>query len=295
MKFLSNALVQAGRNMRMVWGSQLMTFITVSLSVLIFAFFYLIYLNMVQAAGNLGEHLRLIVYLDEEPNAEMRVQYRYKITTYEDVEDIKFITKKQAYKRFKAQLGKNSDILTDMPEDFLPPSIEVYPIRSLKTLARAGEFSDYLQTLPGVVKVQYGQGWLKRFYLFIKLLRIVVILSGSLLVLTSIFMVSSTIKLTILRRQAELELLRLVGATNAYIRTPFLLEGFFQGLFGAGCGLCALYFFYLWIKQHFSGPEMLGLFNFTFFSLQFTGGIILAGILLCALGGFFSIHKYLRL
>ncbi len=295
MKFISNAIVQASRNIRAVWGSQLMTFVTVSLSVLIFSFFFLIYINMIQAAGHLGDNLRLIVYLEEEPNQKMKEQYRYKITTYEQVEDIRFISRRQAYERFRRQLGENSDILADMPKDFLPPSIEVYPIKSLRTLARAREFSEYLHTLPGVDRVQYGQEWLKRFYFFIKLLRIVVMLSGGLLILTSVFMVSSTIKLTILQRSAELELLRLVGASNAYIRTPFLLEGFFQGMLGSTCGLAALYLFYAWIRSRFSIPEIPGLFDFTFFSPQMAAAIVGASIILCVLGGILSIHKYLRL
>ena len=82
--------------------------------------------------------------------------------------------------------------------------------------------------------MQYGQEWVERFYYFTRLLSIVVFLSGSLLILTTIFMVSYTIRLTIFGRQAELELLKLVGATNNYIRTPFLIEGVLQGFIGSG-------------------------------------------------------------
>ena len=96
-------------------------------------------------------------------------------------------------------------MLTGVPEDFLPASIEVYPIRSLDSLSRIKRFSDYLQTLPGVLKVQYGREWIDRFHSFIQLIRVVIILSGALLVMTTTFMVAHTIRLTLLSRQHELE------------------------------------------------------------------------------------------
>jgi cell division transport system permease protein len=294
MRFLTVSLRHACRNMLLTWKSQCMTLFTVSLSVLIFSFFYLIYANAIQLSANLNDDLRLIVYLDEEPSPPMQEQYRSKILKFDQVEKIDFVDRAQAYARFEKMLGANSDVLIGVPKDFLPASIEVYPIRSLDSLSRIKRFSDYLQTLPGVLKVQYGKEWIDRFHTFIQLMRVVILLSGALLIMTTTFMVAHTIRLTLLSRQQELELLRLVGATNNYIRMPFLLEGALQGLFGAGSGMIALLLLFNWIKLQFAGPAT-GSFPFTFFAWPVTCLIIGIASLLCVIGSFSAIRRFLRL
>lgn len=295
MSFWLTVIRQVGRNLRQTWGSQLMTLLTVSLSVLIFAFFYLIYSNMLNIGDKLGDDLTLIVYLEEEPGPELQQQLRRKIRTFDEVESIRFVSRAEAYERFADQLGKNQDVLNDMPKDFLPPSIEVIPLKNLRSLNQVKLFSSYLARLPGTLKVQYGQDWVERFYYFTRLLSIIVLLSGTLLILTTIFMVAYTIRLTILGRQAELELLKLVGATNNYIRTPFLLEGLLQGLLGSTLGLASLYLLFQWIKLRFSGPGFLNLFEFSFFPVPVTLIIIGVSILLCTVGSYSTMQKFLRI
>lgn len=295
MNFWFAVLRQVGRNLRQTWPSQIMTLVTVSLSVLIFAFFYLVYANMLTAGDRMGDNLRLIVYLKNEPGPAMKEQLRQKITDFDKVQEIKFISKAEAVQRFAKQLGKNKDVLEDMPPDFLPASVEVVPMKDLRSLNRIKLFSEYLSKLPGTLKVQYGQEWVERFFNFTHLLSIVVVLSGSLLILTTFFMVTYTIRLTIMGRQAELELLKLVGATNHYIRTPFMLEGLLQGLLGSTAGIVSLFVLFQWIKTRFSGPSILNLFSFTFFSPETLMTIILASILLCTAGSFLSMQKFLRI
>jgi len=295
MSFWFTVLRQVGRNLRQTWGSQLMTLLTVSLSVLIFAFFYLIYANMLNLGDKLGDDLSLIVYLEEEPGPELKEQLKRKITTFDEVESIRFITRAEAYERFAKQLGDNQDVLSDMPKDFLPPSIEVVPLKNLRSLNQVKLFSAYLARLPGTLKVQYGQDWVERFYYFTKLLSIIVLLSGTLLILTTIFMVAYTIRLTVLGRQAELELLKLVGATNNYIRTPFLLEGLLQGVLGSSFGIASVYLLFQWIKIQFSSPGFLNLFEFSFFSPGVSFTIIGVSIMLCTIGSYSTMQKFLRI
>ncbi len=295
MKFASTILVQTSRNLQKTWPSQFMTLMTVSLSVLIFSFFALIYTNMIKAGERLGDDLRLTIYLDEEPVQEMQAQLVKKITNFNPVEEIRFTSRADAYKRLAEQLGDNVDVLDDLDPSFLPPSIEIYPKKNLSTLAQIKRFSEYLSTLPGATKVQYGQEWVERFNYFTKLLRIVVILSGALLILTTTFMVAYTIRLAVVARQAELEILRLLGATNSYIRTPFLIEGFLQGFLGSSLGLLALFFLFRWIQQRFTGPGILQLVEFTFFSPTIIAIIIGAGIILCTGGSFSSMRKFMRI
>ena len=295
MKFFSTILVQTNRNLQKTWPTQFMTLLTVSLSVLIFSFFFLIYTNMIKAGERLGDDLRLTIYLEEEPVLEMQEQLVRKITNFSPVEEIRFTSRKEAYERLSEQLGDNVDVLDDLDPSFLPPSIEVYPKKNLSNLAQIKRFSEYLSTLPGAVKVQYGQEWVERFNYFTKLLQIIVILSGSLLILTTAFMVAYTIRLAVVARQGELEILRLLGATNGYIRTPFLIEGFLQGLLGSTSGLFALFFLFRWIQMRFTGPGILQLVEFTFFSPTVIAIIVAASIILCTGGSFSSMRKFMRI
>jgi cell division transport system permease protein len=294
MNFFSAILAQTVRNMLRTFGSQVLTLLTITLSTLIFAFFYLVYTNMINVGNQLGDDLRLVVYLDEEPSPAMQEEYRDKILRFDGVEKIEFVSRKQAYERFKKELDTDRDVLADMPEDFLPPSIEVYPVRSLSSLTKIKRFSDYLLTLPGVLKVQYGREWIERFYSFIRLLRIIVILSGSLLILTSTFMIASTISLTLLSRERELELLRLFGASSAYIRLPYFLEGALQGFLGASLGLGTLYLLFNWITLQFSGSALFGYFPFAFLPPPTIALIITLSTLLCAAGSYTSTRKILQ-
>ena len=293
---ISAIFTQTGRNVKQTWGAQLMTLLTVSLSVLIFSFFFLVFLNLQKAGVQLGEHIRLIIYFENDIPPVMHPQLEKQIRSFGAVEKVVFVTKKDAFDHLTKQLGaENNNVLLDMNQDFLPPSIEVYPAKNLETLSRIKLFSDFLSTLPGAQKVKYGHEWIERLAQFTQLIRIIVFLSGGLLVLTATFMVSSTVRLTVITRQAELEILRLLGASKSYIQLPLVLEGILQGVFGTGFGLVCLYVFYTWIKTKFSGPAFLSIFSFTFMPHFILASILLLSIMLCTLGSIVSIRKFLRI
>lgn len=288
-------LKQVGHNLRQNWPTQLMSLITVSLSVLIFSFFLLIYLNVVNLGARLGDELRLVVYLDNEVEAAMQPLLSSRINAFAKVDKVIFISRAEAFQRLQQQLDREKDLLSDLGPDFLPPSIEVYPEKSLGNLTRLREFSDFLATLPGAQKVQYGQEWLERFGYFTELLRLIVALSGTLLVLATGFMVSCTIRLTVVAKENELEILRLVGASNRYIQAPLFLEGILQGLLGSTLGLAMLYAIFLWARSHLGGSAFLNLLDYTFLPLSVTALIIAGATLLCAWGSLLSIRRHMRI
>ncbi|MBC8319014.1 MAG: FtsX-like permease family protein [Desulfobulbaceae bacterium] len=295
MSILSFIFSQTARNIRHSWSVQLMTTFTVTLSVLIFSFFYLIYTNMVEAGSRLGDDLRLIVYLDETPSSERKALYTKNIHNFGKVEKVFFISPDEAFQRLEKQLGTENDVLKDLTSSFLPYSIDIYPSKELRNLSRIKSFSDYLSSMPGVSKVQYGHSWIERFSYFIKLLRLIVILSGTLLLFTTIFMVSYTIRLTVVARHQELKVLRYLGATNWYIKGPVLVEGFLLGFLGSTLGLAALYILFQWIKTNFSGPGFMNLFTLSFLPASHTVLILIISVLLCTSGSMISVRKLLRI
>jgi len=292
---LSSVLIQTGRNLRQTWGSQFMTLLTVSLSVLIFSFFFLVYVNLQKAGVRLGEQIRIILFLDDEVPAAAQDGIEEKIKAFGRVEKVVFVDRGQAFAHLRRRLGQDRDILAGLDPGFLPPSIEVYPEKDLKSLTKIKEFSDFLATLPGAVKVKYGRHWIERLGYFTQLVRIIVLLSGCLLVLTATFMVASTIRLTVVTRRDELEILRLLGAAKGYIQIPLLLEGLLQGVLGSGFGLLLLYALYRWISRNFQAVAGDHVFTFSFLPASMVAIIFSASILLCSLGGMISIRKFLRL
>ena len=293
MKALS-IITQTARNLGQTVGSQVMTLITVSLSVLIFSFFSLVFFNLQRSGIQLGEYIKLIVYLDQEPTVTEKPLLEKQIQGFAPVEKIVFKSRAEAFEQLSRQLGPDRDLLTDLTPDFLPPSIEVYPARNLTALTEIKQFSDFLATLPGAHKVQYGREWIERLASFTQLVRLIVYLSGGILILTSTFMVSSTIRLTVVTRQAELEILRLLGADSAYIKTPLFLEGLIQGILGSGLGILCLYTLFNWVQSRFSGQSLLDIVAFKFLPGDIVALIFAASILLCTLGSMISIRKFLR-
>ena len=121
MNFLFAVLGQTIRNLFRTWSSQFLTLVTITLSVLIFAFFSLIYTNLLNVGKQLGDDLRLIAYLDEEPVPALQEEYRQKILKFDAVDKIVFVSSKEAFQRFNRELDTDRDVLTDMPENLLPP------------------------------------------------------------------------------------------------------------------------------------------------------------------------------
>ncbi len=294
MIFWLAVLRQASRNLRLGWASQCMTLATVSLSVVIFSFFYLVYDNMLQVGRHLTDNLCVIAYLENEPTVGLQEQYRKRILEFDEVERIVFVSPMQARQRFAEQLREEQDLLDDMPEDFLPPSMEITPRRSLEALGHLKRFSDHIRSLPGVLKVRYGEEWLDRFHGFVGVLRVVVLLSGLLLVLTAVHMVSHTIRITMVRRQEEFELQHLLGASRAYLSLPFLLESLLQGLLGSGIGLGALFFLHQWIRRQLFNPVLADQPALGFLPAPVLVTILASATLLCLLGGLLSLKRFLR-
>ncbi len=294
-RYLASMIKQTRRNLRHTWGTQIMVLFTVSLSVLIFSFFVLVSTNMLAAGKRLHDDIRLTVFFDNELSPALQKQLIRKIRSYADVENITYVPKSRAWERLADQLGDQRDVLEDLGPDFLPAALEVVPRADLNTLGRLRDFAEYLATLPGATKIQYGEQWLARFASFGRLLRVVTGLSAILLVLTTTFMIAYTIRLTIFSRRNELEILSLLGASAAYIRVPLLLEGILHGVLGSGLGLVLLYTLYNWILSHFGGQGSLLNINLHFFSLNQQLLIFAASTGLCLGGSLVSIRKFIRI
>jgi cell division transport system permease protein len=154
-----------------------------------------------------------------------------------------------------------------------------------------------LKRIPGIVDVQYGEEWVRRFTTFMNFMRLVGALLGGFLLLAVVFIVSNTIKLTIYSRKDELEILGLVGATRFFIKAPYVIEGMLQGAasgFLAILILFALYLAFLHNAGNFLSfnPAAGGL---SFLPPSYVVGIFCGGVVLGFLGSITSLRRFVTI
>lgn len=288
--FLKKAL----ENIRINPFLSLVTLSTIAISMLILGLFALIYLNVQQFLHQWGDELRVTAYLKETISQVKAEELRSKIADWPEVENINYISKTQALARFRSQLRDYAGILEGLSENPLPASLELELRPQFSRGGNIDELSTRLERLPGVAEVQYGKRWLAKLRLFVDVMKLVGITVGGLLLLATIFVISNTVKLTYYSRQEELEILRLVGATDFFIKAPFVIEGLLHGLGGALVAAGGLLLLMLLLFSHLHLPLRLALMPGSLPSVQLIAGFLGLGLLLGILGSTVSLRRFLR-
>jgi len=289
--FLKKAL----ENFRINPFLSLVTLSTIAISMLILGLFALIYFNVQQFLQHWGDELQVTAYLEEKLSPEEVEALRSKVADWPAVEKVTYISKERALARFRSQLREYAGILEGLRANPLPASLEVRLRPQVSRGENIEEFSSRLERQQGVAEVQYGKRWMAKLRIFVDVLKLVGITVGGLLLLATIFVVSNTIKLTYHSRQEELEIMRLVGATDFFIKAPFLIEGLLHGLCGAllATGCLLLLVFLLFSQLHL--PLRLAVVPGSQPTVQLIAGFLGLGLLLGGLGSALSLRRFLRL
>jgi cell division transport system permease protein len=261
---------------------------------LILGLFSLIYLNVQQSLHQMGGELQITAYLQETISSEQAKVLRSKVADWPEVERITFISKEQALARFRSQLREYAGILEGLKENPLPASLEVTLMPQYGRSGNIKELSTRLGRLPGVAEVQYGRKWMAKLRVFVEVMKLVGITVGGLLLIATIFVISNTIKLTFYSRREELEIMRLVGATDFFIKAPFLLEGLLHGLGGALLAAGGLSLLMLFLFSHLDLPLRLAVMAGSLPTGQLVAGFLGLGLLLGVLGSMVSLRRFLR-
>ena len=214
----------------------LMTMGVIAVALALPLFLSLLLQNARSATGNWNEAYDLSVYIDKKAGA-VRVQSLAKqLRQRGDVATLRIITAEQALAEFRSDSGFGSalDALADNP---LPDTLVVTPTLAASTPQGTETLKAAIAAMSDVQSVQIDTEWVKRLHAMLDLLRRVVLLTGGLLGLGIVLIVSNTIRLDILNRRAEIEVMKLVGASDGFTRRPFLYTGVWYGL---GGGLLAL-------------------------------------------------------
>ena len=177
--------------------------------------------------------------------------------------------------------------LEEMAEELFPACLEVSLRRELG-LQAVEALAGRLQRLKGVEEVQYGGRWLQRARALLRLLKGTIWILGGILLLVTLFITANTLRLIFYRRQEEVEILRLVGATEGFIRYPFLIEGALQGLLGAGLSVMLLALLHPFISMALGSQAIPYLPSFRFLPAPALLSLLSLGFLSGLIGGAIS-------
>jgi cell division transport system permease protein len=157
-------------------------------------------------------------------------------------------------------------------------------------------WSDRLRSVPEVAQVQYSRDWIENLTVVVGYLELIAAAVGAILSAASVTIIANTIRLTLYARREEIEIMKLIGATGAFIKIPYLLEGTVLGGLGAALALVILKAGFEFFKQQLGQPgRFLGIESgFTFFSDQASLLIVLAGLSLGFVGSFVSLLGFRR-
>ncbi len=266
---------------------------TMVVSLLIFGTFLLLFVNLNTWIHGWGHTLSMTVYLQDGIDKATRDRIASSIRDFPDAEIERYISKEDALKDLTTALGSEAGLLEGLSRNPLPASFEVVfkDVGSAETGPR--KIKKVIEQMDGVDEVLYSEEWLKRFEGLMNVVRLVGFIIGGLLCIGVLLIVSNTIKLTIYSRKHEIEIQKLVGATDWFVKTPFLLEGLIQGLFSGTFSLLILFVGYLFLsakKVHFLGLTVL---DFVFLPPEYVLALFFVSVALGLAGSFLAIGRFL--
>ncbi|CEG22227.1 Cell division protein FtsX [Planococcus massiliensis] len=281
------SLKSLGRNGWMTFAS--VSAVTVTL--LLVGVFVLIMMNLNKIADDVENDVEMKVFIALETGQEDIDRLENEISVLPGVESVDFSTKEEEL----------TDLILNFGDDFSlyeqnNPLFDVFYVKSIdpqQTEKVAGEISKIDQ----IEKVEFGAGKIEKLFNVLNTGRNVGLVLILALLFTAMFLISNTIRITIVARRHEIEIMKLVGATNWFVRIPFILEGMWLGLLGSiiPIGLvAALYYNVTVYAEPRLKNEIFQLLEFSPFIYQVSALILLMGIFIGVWGSFMSIRKFLR-
>jgi cell division transport system permease protein len=236
--FLGEALGSLRRN----WVMTMAAVITVFISTVILGSVLVMGENLNRGATSLENRVMIEVFIKDEATSQQQKEFQERVAAMPEVKDFRFVSKEEALERFQETVG---DYITkNLPTNPLPASYEIFVNDADQVDLVAARFYDdpIVDHTPGTQDgVQYAAKTVRRMLDTIDLIRWGMWGATLLFAVAAILLISTTVRLSIFARRREVEIMRLVGATNWFIRWPFVIEGFVAGLIGAILGALSVY------------------------------------------------------
>jgi cell division transport system permease protein len=239
--FLSEAMVSLRRS----WKVSLVAVVTIAMSVFISGTFLLLTKNLSRVVEEWRSQARIVIYLTAEEQIRQGSRIFERAMEPPWVSAVEAVSAAEARSRFELTFPSVRDLFKEWEQEPLPPSLEVAFDERSVTEESLEEWLASIRADPAVVMVDDDRDWLRQLAALIAILKGLGAVVGLALLTAAVFTIASVIRLTAYLYRDEIAVMRLVGATELYIRGPFYFEGFIQGLLGSLLAVNALYLGYV--------------------------------------------------
>lgn len=270
------------------------TIITIAIAILIVSAFVLFLKNANHVMNAWQKGIRVMAYLQPDTPEPMVSDIKIKIKSMYGVQTVRFISKHEALNLIKKQMNRQASLFENLKENPLPDAFEIRMITSSQNQDKVEALAAQLESLPQIEEVEYGQKWIGKFTGFFNLFKFVGYAMGGLFFIAAALIVANTNRLVLYSRRDEIEIMRIIGATNRFIKVPFYIEGLIQGALGGFFGLVALFIAFLFISSNVEQSLASGFFTIQFLSAGTFFGIILCSTFLGWLGCYISLKQFLQ-
>ncbi len=287
------ALNSLGRLYRLPLAT-LMTAAVIGIALALPSGLYLLTGNLQQLSTHWDDSASISLFLGKSASGAQAQALKNKLRQWPEVDRLELITPEQALAEFR-DLSGFGEVLDTLDVNPLPAVIALKPVSAHGDAEAVAELVERLRSLPEVELAQLDLQWVKRFHAIVDIVRRAIWVMAALLGLAVLLIVGNTIRLEIQNRHAEIEITKLIGATNAFIRRPFLYGGFWYGITGALLAVVLVELAFLQLHgpvRHLAGLYQSG-FSLQTLSVAETFALIGIGAMLGLLGAGLAVGRHL--
>lgn len=268
---------------------------TIMFAMFILGSFIFAAMNLKNLTLDWQEQIQFNVFLVDQITQDQVDELTVFMNTNFPVEEVVYISKESAQERFQSDFSSYTEVLESLEENPFPASFQVILQKGVDKQTFQS-MKDQITGLVGVEDVFYDEEIFQRLDTLAGLISVAGWFFGSIMIFSSIFTISNVLKLTFFTRREEVDIMKLVGASRAYIRGPFIVEGILIGILGACLGVVVVFVGYLLLSYYLSSrPDLLvSSLDLSFLPTRWVGTLVLAGGLSGLLGSLVSLHQFLE-
>ena len=286
---------RVARSLRELFWTHLLTAGIMAMTLSVFGGFLLVQDNVRALVRGWSDENQVFVYLGDGVDPAAGEALRARLAAYPEVKSARYVSKARAWEEFGKTLGSQSGILEGLDPGTLPASVDLELRSGHRSREAVLALVRRLAALEGVQDVEYPETWLEKMRLLMTGIEWLKWVVGGFLFLVAFLIVVGTIKLAIVARQDEIEIMQLVGAPDGLIKAPFVIEGMVQGLIGAGLALALLRAAFSLLTADLLAPfgALIAGEQFVFLSAAQHVHLVLMGWLLGTAGSMLSVKRHL--
>ena len=294
-QLIGSALKEALEGIKANKETYLITIGTTAVSMSILGIFLIVYFNVQGMVKKWRENFQVVVYLQDNITKKDMEKLKSYFSFIQGIDEYLYVSKDQALKKFRKRLARNQTILDSLDVNPLPASFELKFKKKYRHYEKIKSIAEDVNKFKGIESLEFGEGWLERIETMLFFLKFIFLAVGGLICVGIILIISNAIKLSLYARKDEIEIMQLVGATDWFIKGPFLFEGILQGFFGAVLSLIILYGFHeMFIDNLQASRFFIGAQSFLFITSRDVAYIVLSGVLIGYAGSYVSLRKFLN-